>query len=149
MFIDLKGGRVLDTDYFSSRDCERGIPWCVADTGIWHVLTSRTTACPPSLVKARPVTAMDEPDRWRWRLELPGLQLPLYARCFRPRRPSLPEPNTRHQRTVVFYHRQMSEERAASSSFFGSIPIGMQVWCVSNLWVERIKDMRAEHREHD
>lgn len=149
MFIELKGGRVLDTDYFSSRDCERGIPWCVTETGIWHVLTGRTTACAPALVKARPVTALDEPDRWRWRLEIPGLHLPLYARCFRPRRPSLPEPNTRHQRTVVFYCRKMSEAHAAGSSFFGSVPIGMQVWSVSHLWVERLRDTRAVEREFD
>lgn len=147
MIMKLKGGRIFDTDYFGSNDHRLGIPWCAVEQGLWHVLIPQPRCDPPSLVKARPVLAREEPDNWRWRLELPHWHLRMHYRCFEPMRPSLPEPGTRHERTVVFYHSIMREDQRGEW-FFGSIPRGVQVWCTTHLWLERRRYGRSE-REYD
>jgi hypothetical protein len=136
-------GSITDTDYFGSQDWQQGVPWCVVSGGVWHVLIPPPQILAPSMVAARPVTDRQEPDGWRWRIELPGWQLPLYARCIRPRRPSLPEPSTRAERTVVFYHALMRPEQTAGSSFFGCLHEGMQVWASCPLWLVRGKSAAA------
>ena len=144
MKIDFKGAHITDTDYFESRDRELGIPWCLVQDGTWHVLISRPPIHPPSKVEARPVTDSQERDGWRWRLELPEWHLPLYGRCMRPKRPRLPEPLTKIERRVVFYHAIMREEKHRGSSFFGSVGEGMQIWASCPLWIVRGKDARPE-----
>ena len=139
MKITFKGSHITDTDYFESRDREMGVPWCIIHAGAWHVLMPSPPIHPPSMVEARPVTDCEEQDGWRWRIELPGWHLPLYGRCLRPRRPPLPEPLTRAERTAVFYHAILREEQQRGSSFFGSIKPGMQIWATCPLWLVRGK----------
>jgi hypothetical protein len=139
MKIDFDGSHITDTDYFESPDREKGIAWCLVDHGVWHVLVPHPPIHPPSMVEARPVTDRQERDGWRWRVELPGWHLPLFGRCIRPRRPPLPEPFTRLERTVVFYHAIMREDRHRGSSFFGSVQEGVQIWARCPLWVVRDK----------
>lgn len=139
MKIDLHGSHISETDYFESIDYEQGIAWCVIEQGVWHLLVPSPPIHPPSMVEARPVTDRQERDGWRWRVELPGWHLPLFGRCIRPGRPSLPEPFTRWERTAVFYHAIMREDKCRGSSFFGSIQRGVQVWAKCPLWIVRDK----------
>lgn len=139
MKITFNGSHITETDYFESRDREQGVIWCHVHAGVWHVLVPSPPIHPPSMVEARPVTDCEEQDGWRWRIELPGWHLPLYGRCLRPRRPPLPEPLTRAERTAVFYHAILREEQQRVSSFFGSIKPGMQIWASCPLWLVRGK----------
>lgn len=138
------GTRLTDTNYFGSEDCRSGVAWAFIQSGVWHVLIPSSPIHPPSMVEARPVTDRQEPDGWRWRLELPEWHLPLYSRCIRPRRPSLPEPSTRHERRAIFYHRILHEEDQRGSSFFGTIRPGLQIWASCPLWVVRGKSRQEE-----
>jgi hypothetical protein len=132
-------GNQIQTDYYSSRDCEDGIPWCYIAQGTWHLLLpGPPRGGVPEIVEARPVTCMSERDGWRWRVEIGGWHLPLYWRCLRPYRPRLPEPWTRDERRAVLYCGHL--ERRAGSSFFGALEPGLQVCAEVPLWIVREKD---------
>jgi hypothetical protein len=134
--IEITGLHITDTDYFESTDYEQGIAWCVVEHGVWHLLVPSPPIHPPSMVETRPVTDRQDRDGWRWRA---SCHLPLFGRYIRPRRPSLPEPLTRYERTAVFYHAIMRGDKCKGSSFFSSVQQGVQIWAKCPLWILRDK----------
>lgn len=130
-------GSALETDYYTSRDCERGVPWIYVSANNWHVLLPRPPRRRVSSARALPVTDREDTDGWRWRLEIEAWHLPLFRRCFVPFRPGFPGRGERFERTAILYCG--IQHHTASSSFFGSIQPGMQECGRVVLWLVRGK----------
>lgn len=131
---------IHDTDYYGSELCKLGMPLAWICNRVWYVLVSNPPIEPPSMVFARPVTDWRERDGWRWRLELPEWHLPLYDYHIIPGRPRLPEPMTRVERKVVFYHRPKASGKSRGD--FKADPL--LVWASCPLWV--VREKRPERR---
>jgi len=117
-------GSCLTTDYYSSRDRERGVPWCYVSAGTWHILLPHPPARRVTSCRALPVKDREDPDGWRWRLEIEAWHLPIYRRCFSPFRPGFPAKGERFERAAVLYTGFMSAK--PGQSFFGSVQPGLQ-----------------------
>lgn len=128
-------GSTLTTDYYSSLDCERGVPWCYVSSGLWLILLPHPPGRRVSSMRAIPVTDREDPEGWRWRLEIDGWHLPLFRRCIAPFRPRFPERGERLERSAVLYCG--FAEIARGSSFFGSIQPGLQECGRLTLWLVR------------
>ena len=135
MYVNFAGGQIFKTDYFLSRDREEGRAWLALEGGIWHVLLPRLCQPLPTVAYARPVTDCQEPDRWRWRLELDEWHLPLPCRQIIGPRPFLPQPYTCSERPLTLYASEMT--RGSGQTFFGSIQHGIQIHGVCRLYLVR------------
>ena len=136
MKLDFNGS-AIDTDYYSSRDCERGVPWIYVASSTWHVLLPHPPSRKVVSCRAIPVTDREDADGWRWRLELANWHLPLFRRCFVPFRPGFPARGNRFERAAVLYCG--IQRHTSSSSFFGSIQPGLQECGRPILWLARGK----------
>ena len=118
--------RRLETDYYTTSTehlCD--IPWCYIQSSTWHILLPKKPAgLRPESVLARPVTSRNEPDGWRWRLEIGGWHLPLYYRCLKPFRPSLIPKYAKEERSAVMY----CGERYAPNTPQTFSSVGLQIY---------------------
>lgn len=128
-------GSTLTTDYYSSLDHERGVPWCYVAGETWHLLLPHPPRRGVSSIRAIPVTDREDPEGWRWRVEIDKWHLPLFRRCIAPRRPGYPARGDRLERSAVLYCGYQQVTR--SSSFFGSIQPGLQECGRVTLWLVR------------
>jgi hypothetical protein len=124
MHISFNGGLIDATDYFSSPERDAGLAWLAVQDHVWHVLLPHPLPAPVAVAYARPVTDSEEPDGWRWRLELGNWHIPLTEGQITGPRPPLPPPGTRRQRHLITYSSEI--QRSAGQSFFGTLRPGLQ-----------------------
>ena len=106
MEVILAPGDIMQTDYFSSADYHAGLAWLTVRLHDWHVLLPRGCSPVPKIATIRPVTDHEEPDGWRWRLELGDWHLPIKHRQIVGHHPRLPSPGTQHDRILRLYVRK-------------------------------------------
>lgn len=135
MNTSFAGGVIRETDYFDSADRDQGLAWLVIHDHAWHVLLPDRCARRPREAYARPVIAHDEPDGWRWRLELGDWHLPLPTAQIIGPRPPLPEPRSRSARTLTLYSNELHKSRG--QSFFGTMQPGIQIEGICELFLVR------------
>lgn len=120
-------GDTLPKDYFRSLDCERGLPWIFIDEGLWAILLPQIPPSKPRRVVARPVVDQDEPDGWRWRIELDQWTLPVPAQCMTPTRAELPPSGGRYIRFCSLITSWVDEHQLGPY-LFGHLKAGLQIY---------------------
>lgn len=121
--IITNGDTIESTDYFNSTERMKRLAWLYIESTKWHLMIPEKFSPRIQWAQVLPVPDEDEPDGWKWRLELQDQCYDLPLPQITGKRPPLPDQGVVQRRQCLLYNAYYP---SVGPWFFGSVEKGMQ-----------------------